>query len=77
MVFDDIDLVRLVVIFRDDIGEAVDAADDLRSILAEAVQDDAELVLADLVGRLRDADSALCSSEGLVAGEEAEAAGVF
>ncbi len=74
---DDIDLVRLVVIVRHDVGEAVDAADDLRSILAEAVEDDAQLVLADLVRRLGDADRALSSREGLVASEEAEAASLL
>ena len=74
---DDVELARLEVVVRHDIREAVDAADDLSSILAETVEDDAQRVLADLVGRLSDTDSALSSCEGLVACEECEAASIL
>ena len=59
------------------ISEAVDAGDDVSSILAEAVQDDAQGGLADLVCGAGDADRTLSGCEGLVAGEESEAGGVL
>ena len=74
---DDVELARLEVVIRHDIREAVDAADDLGSVLAEAVEDDAQRVLANLVCRLGDADSTLSSCEGLVTCEECEAASVL
>ena len=59
------------------ISEAVDAGDDVSSILAKAVQDDAQGGLADLVCGAGDADGTLSGCEGLVAGEESEAGGVL
>ena len=58
------------------IGEAVDAGDDLGGVLAEAVQDNAQRLLAGLVGVHRDADGTLSGREGLVTSEEREALGV-
>src|SRR5574344_826014 len=67
----------VVVEFCLNIGEAVDAGDDLSSVFSETVQDDAELVRAYFVGIGSDLDCALCSSERFVACEEAEALAVF
>ena len=66
-------LASLVVVLSLNIGEAVDTGDNLSSILAEAVQDYAERLLANLVCSLSDTDSTLSSSKGLVAGQECEA----
>ena len=59
------------------IGEAVDTGDDVSGVLAQAVQDDAQRSLADLVCGAGDADSTLSSGEGLVACQESEAGGVL
>ncbi len=67
---DDVQLAGVVVELGLDIGEAVDAGDDLGGVLAEAVQDDAQGLFAGLVGVLDDADGAFSGGEGLVAGEE-------
>ena len=72
---DDLDLLGLVVERRLDVREAVDAADDVRGVLAEAVQDDAEVRLADLVRVEGDLDRAFRGGERLVAREEREALG--
>ena len=74
---DDLELAGGEVIVGLDVGEAVDTADDLGSVLAQAVQDDAQGLLADLVGGTGNADSALSGGEGLVAGQEGEAMGVL
>jgi len=74
---DDLQLARVIVELGLDVGEAVDAGDDLGGVLAKSVQDDAQRGLARLVGVLDDADGAFGGREGLVAGEEAEALGVF
>ena len=74
---DDLQLAGGEVVVGLDIGEAVDTADDLGSVLAQAVQDDAQGLLANLVGGTGNADSALSGGEGLVAGEEGEAMGVL
>ena len=66
-----------VVILGLNIGEAVDAADNHCGVFSKAVQDDAQRVLADLVGVPGDADRALGGGEGLVAGKESEALGFF
>ena len=58
-------------------SEAVDTGDDLRGILSKTVQDDAQRFLADLVGLLRDTDSALCGCKGLMSCQEAEAVRVL
>ena len=55
------------------VGEAVDAADDLGGVLAQAVEDDPQGLLTGLVGVLDDADGALGGGEGLVARQEGEA----
>ena len=59
------------------IGEAVDAGDDLRGVLAQTVENDAQRLLAGLVGVLHDTDGALCGGEGFVTGEEGEALGLL
>ena len=51
--------------------------DDIGGVLAQTVEDDAQRLFADLVRRAGDADRALRRGEGLVAGEEAEALGLF
>ena len=48
-----------------DIGEAVDAADDLGGVLAETVEDDAQRLLAGLVCVADDADRAFGGGKGL------------
>ena len=73
---DDLQLAGIVIELGLDIGEAVDTGDDLSGVLAETVEDDAQRLLAGLVGVLDDTDGALCGGEGLVAGEEGEALGV-
>ena len=69
----DVQLAGVVIELGLDIGEAVDAGDDLSSVLAEAVQNDAQRLLAGLVGILDDADRTFCGGEGLVTGEESKA----
>ena len=59
------------------IGKAVDAADDIRSILAETVQNNAQRLFAHLVGGTGNADGAFRSGKGLMAGKEREAIGVL
>ena len=66
-------LAGVIVKLGLDIGEAVDAADDLGSVLAQAVEDDPQGLLAGLVGVLHDADGALGGGEGLVTGQEGKA----
>ena len=73
---DDLELARVVVELGLHIGEAVDAGDDLGGVLAQAVEDNAQRLLASLVGVQSQADSALSGSEGLVASQEGEALGV-
>ena len=73
---DNLELAREVIKLGLHIGEAVDTGDDLGSVLAQAVQDNAKRLLARLVGVHSDADSAFSGSEGLVASEEREALGV-
>ncbi len=74
---DNLKLAGEVVELGLDIGEAVDAGDDLGGVLAEAVQDNAQRLLAGLVGVVGDANGALSGSEGLVASQEREALGVL
>ncbi len=73
---DDVQLAGVVVKLSLHIGEAIDTADDLRRILAQAVQDDPQRLLAGLVCVAHDADSALGSGKGLVASKESEALGL-
>ena len=75
--FDDLDFAGVVVHLGLHIGEAVDAADDVRRILSEPVEDDLEGLFADFVGGLCDADGAFRGGEGLVTREEREALGLF
>ncbi len=70
---DDIEPIREIIELRPYIGETVDAGDDVRGILAEAVQDDAERLPAGGVRRAGDADRAFRGCEGLVPRQEAEA----
>ena len=72
---DDLQLAGGEIIVGLDVGEAVDTADDLGSVLAQAVQDDAQGLLADLVGGTGNADCAFSSSKGFVASQESEAMG--
>ena len=74
---DDLQLAGGEVVVGLDIGEAIDTADDLSSVLAQAVQDNTQGLLTDLVGGTGDADSTLSSSEGLMASQEGEAMGVL
>ena len=74
---DDLQLAGVVVELGLDIGEAVDAADDLGGVLAQAVEDDPQGLLPGLVGVADDADGALSGGEGLVAGQEGEALGLI
>ena len=53
--------------------ETIDAADDLCSVLAQTVQDNAEGLLTNLVGHLGNLDGTLGSSERLVTSQEGEA----
>ena len=69
----DLKLVVVEIIIGADIGEAVDARDDERSVLAETVKDYAERLFSYLVSGSRDTDSALCGRERLVSCKEAEA----
>ena len=50
--------------------------DDLGGVLAQAVEDDAQGLLAGLVGVAGDADGALGGGEGLVAGQEGRSTSV-
>ena len=70
---DDLQFAGVVVKLGLNVGEAVDAGDNLRRILAKAVQNDAQRGLSCLVGVADDTDRALGGCEGLVAREEAEA----
>ncbi len=72
---DDGQLAREIVKLRLHIGEAVDSGNDLRSVLAEAVEDNAQGLLTHLVGVSDDTDSALSRRKGLVACEEGKALG--
>ena len=65
------------VVLSLNIGEAVDTGNDVSCILAQAVQDDTQGGLADLVCSAGDADSTLSSCKGLVACQESEAGGVL
>ena len=73
---DDLQLAGIVVELGLDIGEAVDAGDDLGGVFAQAVEDDAQGLLAGLIGVVDDADGAFGGGEGLVAGQEGEALGL-
>ena len=73
---DDLQLAGVVVKLGLHIGEAVDAGDDLGGVLAQAVQDDPQGLLAGLVGGAGDADGAFGGGEGLVTGQEGEALGL-
>ena len=70
---DDLDGFLRVVELRLHVGEAVDARNDVRGILAETVQNDAQVLAAHLVGVERDLDRAFGGRERLVTGEEREA----
>ena len=73
---DDLQLAGGEVVVGLHIGEAVDTADDIGSVLAQAVQDNAQGGLAGLVGGAGDADGALSSGEALVASQEGKALGL-
>ena len=60
---DDVELTREVVKLSLNISKAVDTRDNLRSVLTQTVQDNAQWVLTNLVCHLCDLDSALSSSE--------------
>ena len=59
------------------IGETVNTADDHSGVFAQTVQDAAERVLTNLVRHLSNLDSALSSSERLVACQESKALGLL
>ena len=72
---DHLELAREIVELGLYIGEAVDAADDHGSVLAQTIEDAAEGLVGGtaLVGHLCNLDSAFSSCEALVAGQESEA----
>ena len=70
---DDLQLAGMIIVLGLDMRKAVDARDDIRRILAKAVQDDLQRLLADLVGRARDADGPFGGGKALMPGEEGEA----
>ena len=70
-------LASLVVILSLNISKAVDTGNNLSSILAKTVQDNAERVLTNLVCSLSNTNSTLSSSKGLVTSQECEAAGIL
>ena len=76
LLLQDLQLAGEEVVVGLDVGEAVDAGDDVGSVLAQAVEDDAQGLLAGTVGGFGDADGALGGGEGLVAGQEGEALGL-
>ena len=67
---------RVVVELGLHIGEAVDPADDLSRVLAQAVEDDPQGLLPGAVGRTGNADGALCCGKGLVTSQESKALGL-
>ncbi|CAK7016247.1 MAG: hypothetical protein DELT_03255 [Desulfovibrio sp.] len=73
----DIELAGGIVIIRLNIGKAVDARNNLRRVLAKAVEDNLQVLLAYLVRRLGDTDCAFRRRKGFVPREEAEASCFF
>ena len=73
LLLDDVQLARGIVELGLHVREAIDAGDDVRGILAEAVQADAQVLLADAVGGFGNADGAFSGGKGFMAGQEAEA----
>ena len=72
-----LNLAGVVIHLGLNICKAVDSGDDLCSVLAKTVQDNAERLLTNLVCLLCDTDSALSSRKGLVTCQEAEALCLF
>ena len=72
-----LNLAGVVIHLGLNICKAVDSGDDLCSVLAKTVQDNAERFLTNLVCLLCDTDSALSSRKGLVTCQEAEALCLF
>ena len=70
---DDLELAGEEIEFGLNISETVDSGDDVSSVLAETVEDNAELVGTNLVSHLSDLDSTLSSSVRLVTSKECEA----
>ena len=70
---DDLQFAGIVIKLRLDIGEAIDAADDLGGVLAKSVENDPQRLLPGLVGVANDADGALGGGKGLVARQKREA----
>ena len=66
-----------VVKFRLHIGEAVDAGNNHGSVLAQAVQDDAQGIFAYFVCHFSDFDSAFSCGEGFVSCQEGKALRLF
>ena len=63
---DDLQLAGVVVKLSLHVSEAVDAGDDLSSVLAQAVQNDTQGLLTSLVGGAGNTDSTLSSGKGFV-----------
>ena len=76
VLLDDLQLAGVVVKLGLHIGKAVDPGDDLRSVLAQAVQDDPQGFLTSLVGGAGNADGAFGGGKGLMTGQEGEALGL-
>ncbi len=70
-------LAGLVVVLGLYIGKAVDTGNDLGSVLAQSVQDNAERFFTNLVCLLCNTDCTLCRCKGLVACQKREALGIF
>ncbi|VDR33850.1 Uncharacterised protein [Alistipes sp. cv1] len=74
---DDFQFARSIVELGLHIGETVDARDDQRGVLAQAVQDHAQRIFTHLVGHFGDLDCAFGCGERFVPGQECEALGLF
>ena len=77
MLGNNVQLAGLIVILSSYIGKAVDAADDVSSVLPQAIENDAQGRLAHLVGSARNANGALGCSKGLMSCKESKALGFF
>ena len=67
----------MIVIFGLHICKSVNSGDNLCRVFSKTVQDYSQRFLTNLVGLLRNTDSAFCSCERLMSGKECEAVCVF
>ena len=59
------------------IGKAIKAGQCVAGVLAQAIEDDAQGIFADLIGAADNTDAALRRRKGFVTGQKAEAAGIL